>query len=77
MYGGYLVDTVASFTCNFGYIQNGANSRTCQASGIWNEDTPICEGFYYPLCVSNFTWSQSGHFPFIMDIILFVERPSS
>ena len=47
--GGYLVDTVASFLCDFGYYLNDTNSRTCQASGNWNEQTPICEGYLYSL----------------------------
>ena len=45
--GRYLVNTVASFSCDPGYYQNGSNSATCEASGNWNEQTPTCEGYYY------------------------------
>ena len=45
MDGGYVVDTIASFSCNSGYHQNGPDSITCQESGNWNEQTPTCEGF--------------------------------
>ena len=51
--GRYLVDTVASFSCNSGYYQNGPDSRT---SGNWNEQTPTCEGLYYSFCLN--TWSK-------------------
>ena len=40
--GGYPVGTVAEFSCNFGYSQSQSNSRTCQLSGMWNQQTPIC-----------------------------------
>ena len=56
--GRYLTDTVASFSCNFGYYQNGPNSRTCQESGIWDEETPICEGFNYSFRPSDSPWSK-------------------
>ena len=41
----YLINTVASFSCDSGYYQYGPNSRTCETSGKWNELNPICEGF--------------------------------
>ena len=43
--GQYLIDTVASTSCNSGYDQIGPNSTTCETSGNWNEQTPRCEGF--------------------------------
>ena len=55
--GRYLVNTVASFSCNSGYYQNGVNSATCETSGNWNKEIPTCEGFYCSFCLSDFTWS--------------------
>ena len=40
--GGYPVYTVASFTCNSGYSRSGASSSTCQTSGQWSMNKPIC-----------------------------------
>ena len=45
--GRYLVNTVAFFSCNSGYYQNGTNSRAYQSSGSWNGQNPICEGFLF------------------------------
>ena len=50
--GDYLTDTVASFTCNSGYVLRGPNSRTCKKSeihsgtGVWTGQTSRCEGYY-------------------------------
>ena len=41
-YGEYPVDTKASFTCNQGYSLSGSESRTCETSGNWNQETPTC-----------------------------------
>ena len=40
--GRYRVHTVASFTCNSGYSISGSSTRTCQMSGNWDQQTPIC-----------------------------------
>ena len=40
---GYTVDTIVSFTCNYGYTLSGSNSTTCQNSGLWNQETPTCD----------------------------------
>ena len=45
--GRYLVDTVASFSCDLGFYLNGTNSAICETSKQWNNETPTCEGFYY------------------------------
>ena len=41
--GRYVVGTTANVSCNTAY-QYGPNSRTCQASGNWNEYNPFCTG---------------------------------
>ena len=41
--GEYPVDTVASFTCDFRYYLSGAGSITCQTSGKWNAESPMCK----------------------------------
>ena len=35
---------VATYSCNSGYTLNGAQTRTCQASGMWSNAEPTCEG---------------------------------
>ena len=40
--GEYPVDTVASFSCNYGHSRSGSNSRTCQIQGDWDQETPTC-----------------------------------
>ena len=39
----YHVGTVASFKCNDGYGLSGSQSSLCQASGIWDKETPKCD----------------------------------
>ncbi|XP_035669072.1 P-selectin-like [Branchiostoma floridae] len=31
-----------TFTCNAGYVRNGAQTTTCQADGSWSNPTPTC-----------------------------------
>ena len=38
----YDVETVASFSCDYGYRISGSNSITCQNSGNWNQAKPSC-----------------------------------
>ena len=38
----YHVDTVATFTCNYGYTLSGSESSTCLTSGAWSQKTPNC-----------------------------------
>ena len=38
----YPVGTVATFTCIHGYSLEGSRTRTCQASGIWNQQVVSC-----------------------------------
>ena len=35
-------DSVATFSCNEGYLINGGSIRRCEAGG-WSGATPICE----------------------------------
>ena len=41
--GQYSVGTTASITCDSGYYLKGSNSRTCQPTGTWNQQTPCCQ----------------------------------
>ncbi|KAI8510944.1 hypothetical protein Bbelb_118600 [Branchiostoma belcheri] len=34
--------TVVGFTCNTGYVLNGAAAATCQADGTWSSPVPTC-----------------------------------
>ena len=49
--GVYLTDTVATITCNSGYVLSGPISRTCRKRpkdwhGSWTESNPRCDGYY-------------------------------
>ena len=34
--------SVATYSCNTGYILEGENTRTCQESGLWSGSEPSC-----------------------------------
>ena len=38
----YPIGTNASYRCNHGYRIEGSSSRTCQDTGTWNQQTPVC-----------------------------------
>ena len=40
----YPENTVANFSCLYGYSLSGPSSRTCQGSGNWNGNTTTCLG---------------------------------
>ena len=42
--GRYPEETIATFTCNPLHIINGDDSTTCETSGNWSHQTPICIG---------------------------------
>ena len=42
VFEGYPVETVASFACNDGFMLSGSNTTTCQTSGVWSLETPVC-----------------------------------
>ena len=39
----YPVSTMATFTCDYGYILNGSDSSICQDSLNWDQQTPTCD----------------------------------
>ena len=39
---GHFVDTVASFSCDYGFSLSGSSSSTCENSGSWNHQAPAC-----------------------------------
>ena len=45
--GQYPVGTIATFICNSGYSQHGAQITVCQSSGDWTDQTPTCIGNEY------------------------------
>ena len=50
--GPYDIGIVASYYCGEGYsLENGDQSRTCQASGMWGGKAPGCIGTCTPLGV--------------------------
>ena len=38
----YIYNNVVTYTCNTGYEMSGSASITCQASGFWSDNQPIC-----------------------------------
>ena len=42
--GRFWVNTAPRFSCNSGYEFNGVSWTTCQNSGEWRDELPICEG---------------------------------
>ena len=40
--GEYPVDTTVHFECDHGYDLVGASSSTCQTSGLWSPQPPMC-----------------------------------
>ena len=49
-----LYDSVATFSCNEGYLLNGGSSRQCEAGG-WSGVTPFCERIGNDILLKNFT----------------------
>ena len=39
---GNTVETVATYTCNNGYVLVGDESRTCRENGKWTGEDPTC-----------------------------------
>ena len=37
---------IATYSCNTGYSLVGDSTRTCQSSGFWSGNAPICQGVY-------------------------------
>ncbi|CAH1247746.1 SELP [Branchiostoma lanceolatum] len=40
--GPHAYPAVVTFTCNAGYVRNGAGTTTCQTDGSWNNAVPTC-----------------------------------
>ena len=47
-------DSVATFSCNEGYLLNGGSSRRCEAGG-WSGATPSCERIGNDILLKRFT----------------------
>ena len=47
-------DSVATFSCNEGYLLNGGSSRRCEAGG-WSGATPFCERIGNDILLESFT----------------------
>ena len=39
-------NNMAIYSCNSAYTLNGTQTRTCQASGMWSNADPTCDGEY-------------------------------
>lgn len=35
-------NSIASYSCNVGFVLNGLSERVCQASGYWSDRPPLC-----------------------------------
>ena len=40
---GFIVGSVASYTCNVNYQLEGRSVRICGSDGQWTGETPTCE----------------------------------
>ena len=40
--GVYPEGSTVSFTCDYGYRLSESASSTCNATGVWNPDPPLC-----------------------------------
>ena len=43
------VNSIATFTCNFGYDLVGDSQRICQADGTWSNMVPTCDRKLLPI----------------------------
>lgn len=43
--GVYGYGTVATYSCNPGYVLQGNSTRTCDHSGKWTLEPPTCQGW--------------------------------
>ena len=47
--------SVATYSCDYGYILVGEVRRTCQSDGYWGGKAPVCKqgiGFFINSCIS-------------------------
>ena len=64
--GNWVIGTVASFYCNMGYHRSSTIPRTCQISGDWTGQNPVCNESKF------FEFVQSAEFQCdFISIILF------
>ena len=40
---GTSVGSTATYSCNVGFLLDGANATVCNSSGMWSEAMPICQ----------------------------------
>ncbi|XP_078589324.1 complement receptor type 2-like [Branchiostoma floridae x Branchiostoma japonicum] len=55
-------NTVVTFSCNTGYVRNGAETTTCQADGTWSNAVPTCTPVTCPTLTApvNGVWNPTG-----------------
>ena len=41
---GTTFGRTATYSCNTGYNLVGGSTRTCQATGVWSDSAPTCQG---------------------------------
>ena len=50
LYNSVDVGSEARYSCNEGFLLEGATIRVCQTDGSWSEETPTClRGLFYLL----------------------------
>ena len=48
---GTTFGQTANYTCDPGYNLVGDRTRTCQATGVWSESAPTCQGMLLLPCI--------------------------
>lgn len=43
-----IFNSIASYSCNVGFVLNGVSQRVCQASGYWSNRPPLCSRIPVP-----------------------------
>ncbi|XP_035679036.1 IgGFc-binding protein-like [Branchiostoma floridae] len=74
--GATSYQSIITFTCDRGYVLNGAATTTCQADGTWSNAVPTCEPIPCPLLTAptNGALSPAGPYAY-QNLVTFTCNP--
>lgn len=52
-HGGTDIDSVATYSCQSGYVLDGLSQRRCASDGTWSGTDPTCKPIYLSLNLRN------------------------